>query len=112
MKKLKKGGKVQNKQRTVLIGLLIVLVAGGLFWKLRGMDKIRGVYYGYKVSRSFGVENRKLGEPLKAMGFQQIKGGGATCTDTERAGYDKASLYCEVNLQSYRQFGDEKSKNQ
>jgi len=91
---------------------LLVLVAVGvvLFITLGGVEKGKRIYYGYKSRAALSAENKKLGEPLKALGFTKINGGNSVCQYIEKYGYEGRPLDCTTEINSYQVFADEESK--
>lgn len=88
---------------------VIVLLAVGVVVYSR-TEKGRRMYYAYKAQTAFASQNRKLGEPLRALGFTEFQGGVSQCDYIEKYGYDGKTLDCSVVVKSYKVFSDEASK--
>ncbi len=99
-----------SKNRVVLLTFIILAAAIALFLVFGGVDKTKKAYYGYKSRSALSNESRKLGDPLRALGFTNIEGGKSICQHMEKAGYTGKPLDCTTELKSYVVFADDASK--
>lgn len=103
--------KVRPTKRNLLISAVVFAVFIALFLSLGSVDRAKRLYYAQKAEASLSDENKKLNEPLTALGFTNIEGGNATCQYMEIAEYSRNTLECTAELKSYAVFSDESSKN-
>lgn len=100
-----------TRKRIVVASLVFVLVVVVLFLALGGVKTTKRIYYGYKSRTALSNENKKLGEPLKALGFTSIEGGNSVCQYFEKFGYENKPLDCTTTLKSYQVFSDDAAKS-
>lgn len=99
-------------KKYLLLGILGVLVVFiGLFLLFDGVNDTKRIYYGYKSRVALSDENKKLGDPLKALGFTDTEGGNSVCEYIEKANYEGRPLDCTAELKSYQEFSDDSAKN-
>jgi hypothetical protein len=116
MKKSNNNTKAKNKKHSIKkLHLYIVLVAflaaaAVLLLAMHAPKKIKEIYYKHKVESSMASESKKLGDPLKALGFTDVKTK-SSCNYYPKAGYQGNPLSCVAEQQSYVVFGSSDSKN-
>jgi hypothetical protein len=98
-------------KKTLIIILFILVIGIAVFVGLKGVESTKRLYYNYRVRSTLARENKKLGEPLKALGFTDIKGGKPVCYSLEAYADQAARLSCSTELQSYAVFSDDASKS-
>jgi hypothetical protein len=72
--------------------------------------KVREAYYAHKVKSSLSSETEKLGNPLKELGFTDIKEQ-TNCSYYPKMGYQGRPLSCTTQQQSYVVFNSDSAKN-
>jgi hypothetical protein len=96
----------------LFIGLVVILAAAAaILLALNSPRKVREFYYGHKVKTAMDKESNKLGDPLKSLGFTDVKTR-SSCKYYPKSGYQGNPLTCSVEKQSYKVFADEASKGQ
>jgi hypothetical protein len=117
MKKSKTKTSAKNKKHSLKkLHLYIVLVAilaaaAVLLLAMNTPKKVKEIYYKHKVESAMASESKKLGDPLKTLGFTDVKTK-SSCNYYPKAGYQGNPLTCSVEKQSYKVFADEASKGQ
>lgn len=97
-----------DKKQVFLIVLVAVAFAAVLFWALGGVERAKTAYYGREVRAALTTENTKLGDPLKTLGFSDIKNK-STCAESDVPAGD-SRLTCSAGKESYTVFQDEAAK--
>jgi hypothetical protein len=116
MKKSKTKTSAKNKKHSLKkLHLYIVLVAilaaaAVLLLAMNTPKKVKEIYYKHKVESAMASESKKLGDPLKTLGFTDVKTK-SSCNYYPKAGYQGNPLSCVVEKQSYVVFGSNDSKN-
>ncbi len=108
-----KKSKISNaKKRIILLTIFVLGFGAALYFahKDRNEEAARRSFYSKKAEASLKDENAKLGEPLKALGFTDIKQGEALCNDVNKNGPLGSPGDCNTTMTSYRDFPDETVK--
>lgn len=109
---MKKTKQKPTKRHILLGALLAVAAASIIFLALGGVNEIKKIYYHNKATSALSTENRKLGEPLKTLGFTDIEQPAPVCQYMKKYGYEGNPLDCTAGLKSYKVFSDDASKSQ
>ncbi|MEO6761103.1 MAG: hypothetical protein ABI220_01850 [Candidatus Saccharimonadales bacterium] len=100
-----------SRNKSLLSIILAVVIILALFFTLGGVSKIKKIYYGHKSRSALSSESKKLGDPLKSLGFTDIKGSNSLCQYTHKANYSGKMLGCITELKSYTVFPNKTSKD-
>jgi hypothetical protein len=108
MKKAK--AKRRLSKRSLRLALLLLIILVGVVLAL-SHEWIRQAYYKHKVTTALNSENKKLVDPLTALGFKDVKYK-TECSHYPKYGYDGTPLTCSAEMQSYMVFDTQASKDQ